>query len=102
MRETATGTRPDEACTARRGDDICVWVYHLEAWLNDPDVKDRLPKDAKIEDLVPFINDVPLKGIHPEQSWADPRRIRRPTRKSIISDSPWIGPKPPSQPGPTF
>ncbi|HWM23733.1 MAG TPA: hypothetical protein VNP98_02840 [Chthoniobacterales bacterium] len=70
------GTRnkngPNEACTARRGDDICVWVYHLEAWLKDPDVKDRLPKDAQITDLVPFINDVPLKGIHPEQAWAYP------------------------------
>lgn len=63
---------PNEACTARRGDEICVWVYHLEAWLKDPAVKDRLPKDAQIKDLVPFLNDVPLKGIHPEQSWAFP------------------------------
>lgn len=62
----------DEPCYARRGDEISVWVTNLNAWLNDPDLKGRLPKDAKIADLVPFINDVPLKGIHPEQSWPDP------------------------------
>jgi peptidyl-tRNA hydrolase len=47
-------------------------VQHLNSWLHDPALKERLPKDAKIGDLVPFINDVPLKGIHPEQAWPDP------------------------------
>jgi hypothetical protein len=65
-------TAPNEKCIARRGDTICIWVQHLNAWLTDPVLKERLPKDAKIEDLVPFINDVPLKGIHPEQHWPIP------------------------------
>jgi hypothetical protein len=65
-------TAAKEACIARRGDEICVYVRHLNSWLNDPALKERLPKTAKIEDLVPLINDVPLKGIHPEQSWAVP------------------------------
>ena len=61
-----------DACIARRGDEICIWVQHLNSWLNDPDLKDRLPKDAKIANLVPFINNVPLKGIHPAQYWPVP------------------------------
>lgn len=61
-----------EACVARRGDEICIWVQHLNSWLNDPELKDRLPKDAKVANLVPFINNVPLKGIHPTQYWPVP------------------------------
>jgi hypothetical protein len=61
-----------DACVARRGDVICIYVKHLKAWMNDPQNLDRFPKDAKIADLIPFLDDVPLKGIHPEQSWPEP------------------------------
>ncbi|MEA3187270.1 MAG: hypothetical protein QOD99_1100 [Chthoniobacter sp.] len=61
-----------DACVARRGDVICVYVKHLNSWLRDPLYKDRFPKDAKIADLIPYLDDVPLKGIHPEQSWPEP------------------------------
>jgi hypothetical protein len=61
-----------DPCIARRDDVITIWVKHLKSWLNDPQYKDRFPKDAKISDLIPFIDDVPLKGIHPEQAWTNP------------------------------
>lgn len=62
----------NDACVARRNDVVCIYVRHLKSWLNDPQQKDRFPKDARIADLVPFLDDVPLKGIHPEQSWPEP------------------------------
>jgi hypothetical protein len=61
-----------DACIARRGDVITIWVKHLNSWLNDPLYKERFPKDAKVSDLIPYLDDVPLKGIHPEQAWPEP------------------------------
>ncbi len=67
-----TTNQDNSPCQARRNDVICIYVKHLKSWLNDPQLKDRLPKDARIGDLVPFLDDVPLPGIHPEQSWPAP------------------------------
>ena len=61
-----------DACIARRDDVITIWVKHLKSWLNDPRYKEQFPKNATISDLVPYLNDVPLKGIHPEQAWPEP------------------------------
>ena len=61
-----------DACIARRDDVICIYTKHLKSWLSDPQLKDRIPKDAKVSDLIPFLDDVPLKGIHPEQAWPEP------------------------------
>ena len=61
-----------DACIARRDDVITIWVKHLKSWLNDPRYKERFPKDAKVSDLIPYLDDVPLKGIHPEQAWPEP------------------------------
>ena len=61
-----------DACIARRDDVICIYVKHLKSWINDPQHIDRFPKDPKISDLIPFLDDVPLKGIHPEQFWPAP------------------------------
>lgn len=60
------------ACIMRRGDAVTVYVNHLNSWLNDPLLKEHFPKNAKIDDLVLFLDDVPLKGVHPEQSFAVP------------------------------
>src|SRR5689334_13640779 len=50
-----------DACIARRDDVITIWVKHLKSWLNDPRYQER--KNAKIGDLIPYLDDVPLKGI---------------------------------------
>ena len=67
--------RQKDACVARRGDVVTIYVKHLKAWLNDPRNQDRFPKDAKVTDLIPFLDDVPLTGIHPEQNWAEPADV---------------------------
>ena len=61
-----------DACIARRDDVITIWVKHLKSWLNDPRYEGQFPKNAKVSDLIPYLNDVPLKGIHPEQAFPLP------------------------------
>jgi hypothetical protein len=71
--ETRPSVNPSsDACIARRDDVITIWVKHLKSWLNDPRYKEQFPKDAKISDLIPYLDDVPLKGTHPEQAWPEP------------------------------
>jgi hypothetical protein len=68
--ETRRSANPEaDACVARRGDAITIYVKHLHSWLKDPLVTEHLPNNAKISDLVPFLDDVPLKGIHAEESF---------------------------------
>ena len=61
-----------DACIARRDDVITIWVKHLKSWLNDPRYKEQFPKNAAVSDLIPYLDDVALKGIHPEQAWPEP------------------------------
>ena len=65
-----TANPATDACVARRDDVITIWVKHLKSWLNDPRYQER--KNAKISDLIPYLDDVPLKGIHPEQAFPEP------------------------------
>src|SRR6185369_17296661 len=61
-----SANRATDACIARRDDVVTIWVKHLHSWLDDPLHKERFPKDAKVSDLIPYLDDVPLRGIHPE------------------------------------
>jgi hypothetical protein len=58
-----------DPCIARLGDVITIYVKHLNAWLNDPEHKEQFPKDAQLSDLIPYLDDVPLRGIHPTQEF---------------------------------
>lgn len=62
-----------DPCRARRGDVITVYVKHLNSWLNDPQHKERFPTNATVSDLILYLDDVALKGLHPEQAspWPD-------------------------------
>ena len=62
-------TRNVDMQMAGRGDAVWIWVQHLYAWMQEKKKQDSIPQNAKVADLVPFLDDVPLKGIHPEQSW---------------------------------
>ena len=62
-------TRNFDMQVAGRGDAVWIWVKHLYAWMQEKKLQDSIPQNAKVADLVPFLDDVPLKGIHPEQSW---------------------------------
>jgi hypothetical protein len=68
-----TANPATDACIARRDDVITIWVKHLKSWLNDPRYQEDIPKNAKISDLIPYLEDVPLKGIHPQQAWPEPQ-----------------------------
>jgi hypothetical protein len=48
---------------AGRGDEIWVDVINFEAWRND--LKDEKSKKLNPNDLILYLNHVPLKGIHP-------------------------------------
>src|ERR1051325_4618850 len=48
---------------AGRGDEIWVDVINFEAWRND--LKDEKSKKLNPNDLILYLNHVPLKGVHP-------------------------------------
>src|SRR4029077_14867125 len=64
-----------DACIARRDDVITIWVKHLKSWLDDPRYKGQFPDNAKVSDLIPYLDEVPLKGIHPEQAFPQPPHV---------------------------
>lgn len=88
-----------EGCIIQRGDTVTVYAKHLTSWMSDPVLKEHFPKNAKIDDLVLFLDDVPLKGVHPEQSFAVPEEdsedapqvhyLRFTLRRTEISKDAW-------------
>ena len=65
-------TRNVDRCIARRDDAICVYAQHLDAWLAEMKAQNRIPQDAKLSDLVLLLDNVAIKGLHPEQSFPVP------------------------------
>src|SRR5439155_19253381 len=55
----------EEACVANRNDDIWIDVFGLNSWLEQEKASGKAPKDASVRDLVPFLNHVPLRDVHP-------------------------------------
>ena len=66
---TTTQTGPS---SAERDDTVTIYVLHLASWLNDPALKQQMPAGAMIQDLIPYLDDVPLKGVHPTEYFAVP------------------------------
>jgi hypothetical protein len=56
---------PAYPCKAQRNDDVWVDVYDIDRWIDEQKTSGKAPKDASIQTLIPYLNHIPLTGIHP-------------------------------------
>ncbi len=57
---------------AQRSDDIYLDAYNLDRWLSELKAKGRLPAKHEIKDLVPYVDHLPLAGVHPNYGYEWP------------------------------